>query len=817
MTVRHLESLFTPASVAVFGASERPGSVGATVWKNLLAGGFKGPVWAVNPKHARLGEREVYANADALPAPPDLALLCSPPRTIAPLVARLGAMGTRAAIIMTPGLTAEQRQAALNAARPHVLRLLGPRSIGLLNPNIGLNATLAHVGAKPGQLAFVSQSGALVTAFLDWARGRGIGVSSLVSLGDRCDVDFGDVLDWLASDWKTRAILLYIESVTAPRKFMSAARAAARNKPVIVVKAGRGGAGLAAVQSRSGDGPVGDDLVYDAAIRRAGMLRVDTLQDLLTAATTLARFRANQSSVITIMTNGGGAGVAAADAADAAGVALATPSARLRQASKDLDAPWLSHNPVDIGGDAPVQRYVDTLGALMADPDAGAVILLHAPSDNVSAADIAQACLPALKTQAIPRVMTCWMGDAAVAPARETFERAGAPCYITPESAVRAFAMLQTYRRNQEALMEVPSVGENASPDTDAARVLIEQANEWLDQAQVATLLGAYGIALAPPGESTDPLALAHRAARSRQIQVVARIDPLFGPVILCGHGGSGEEDMAAGLPPLNRVLAREMVQHTRVARWGEFGDGVRPPVRLEALYDVLIAISQMLAEQPRLAELELSPLWLDDQDARVGTARVRVSRTPVAGAERFAIVPYPTQWSRQLQWQGRTITLRPIRPEDEPQHAAFVERASMEDLRLRFFSARKSLPHSELARMTQIDYDREMAFIAEGLDADGHPETLGVGRTVANPDLVEAEFAVLVRSDLKGMGMGRLLLSELITHARARGYERLYGIVLRENQGMLGLARSLGFVAERHEDDEPDTQRMVLHLKPAP
>ena len=812
MTVRHLGQLFTPESVVVIGASLRPGSVGATAWRNLRAGGFKGALWPVNPKHSELDGVPVFRDVRDLPAAPQLAVLCAPPRTVAPLVAQLGAMGTRAAIIMTPGLSAEQRQQALDAARPHVMRLLGPRSIGLLNPHIGLNASLAHIGAKPGELAFVSQSGALVTAFLDWARGRNIGVSNLVSLGEHCDVDFGDVLDWLASDWKTRAILLYIESISAPRKFLSAARAAARNKPVIVVKAGRAGAGLAAAMGRAGGGPVGDDRVYDAAIRRAGMLRVDSLQDLLTAAQTLARFRRNRSGTLTIMTNGGGAGVASADAAAMAGVALSSTGPSLDAAAERLNAPWLRENPVDIGGDAPVERYADTLSALLAEPQAGAILFLHAPSASVAAEDIARACLPVLKTGGVPRVMACWMGEAATAPARELFDQAGVPCYITPESGVRAFGMLQTYRRNQEALMEVPAAGENASPDTEGARRLLEGARAagqaWLDDAQTRQLLQAYGVSLTSGADN------ATLSARTRQVRILSCIDPLFGPVILCGHGGGGDDEMAAGLPPLNRVLAREMVQHTRVARWGEYGDPYRAQVRLEALYDVLIAISQMLAEQPLLAELEIDPLWMNDQEARAGTARVRVAGEPVAGAARFSIVPYPSSWTRQFEWDGRPITLRPIRPEDEPQHAAFVHRASMEDLRMRFFSVRKDLPHSELARMTQIDYDREMAFIAEGIDANGQPETLGVGRTVADPDLSQAEFALLVRSDLKGKGLGRILLSELIAHARARGYERLYAIMLRENTGMLGLSRALGFVPEHGPDDEPDTRRVVLHLR---
>ncbi|MBC7938192.1 MAG: CoA-binding protein, partial [Chitinophagaceae bacterium] len=314
MSIRHLDRLLEPKSVAVLGASNRSGSVGATVWRNLRAGRFKGPVHAVNPKHTELDGVAFFARATDLPQPPDLAVLCTPPDTVAGLIDEVGRLGTRAAIVMTAGLSAAQKQAMLAAARPHLLRVLGPNCLGLLSPHLGLNASFAHTDGLPGELAFVSQSGALVTAVLDWATSRRIGFSHMVSLGERADVDFGDLLDYLASDARTRSILLYIESIEAPAKFMSAARAAARNKPVIVVKAGRAGNGLKAAASHTG-ALAGSDIVFDAAIRRAGMLRVETLQDLFMAAETLARFGRNRDEKLMLMTNGGGAGVLAADAA----------------------------------------------------------------------------------------------------------------------------------------------------------------------------------------------------------------------------------------------------------------------------------------------------------------------------------------------------------------------------------------------------------------------------------------------------------------------------------------------------------------------
>ncbi|BEP55535.1 bifunctional acetate--CoA ligase family protein/GNAT family N-acetyltransferase [Variovorax sp. V118] len=886
MSTRHLDRLLSPASVAVFGASNRPGSVGATVWRNLRAGGFAGPVYGVNPKHGALDGVPIFSSATHLPTAPDLALICTPAATVAPLVAQLGALGTRAVAIITAGLSAQHKQAALEAARPYTLRLLGPNCLGLLSPHIGLNASFAHTDAIAGDMAFVSQSGALVTAVLDWTRSRGVGLSHLISLGDHCDVDFGDLLDHLASDAHTRSILLYVESIESPRKFMSAARAAARNKPVIVVKAGRAGNGVKAAASHTG-ALAGSDTVYDAAIRRAGMLRVDTLQELFIAAQTLSRFRANRHDTLTVMTNGGGAGVMAADVAAREGVMLGDPGADLQsRLNAVLPSHWSHANPIDIIGDAPVERYAQTLSALLADDSAGAVLFMHAPTAIVRAEDIARACLPLVRGHT-SRVMSVWLGGDAVAQARKLFEDAGVADYATPEEAVHAFAMLQTYRRNQESLMETPSAGRNAVPDRTAVRATLDAAladeREWLGEQEAKALLQAYGIetvptlAVAATAEAAveaarrlgypvalkilsrdithksdvggvrlglcDEAALGHAAREmleavqnarplaridgftvqrtvhrphAQELIVGASIDSVFGPVILCGQGGTAVEvvnDTAIALPPLNRALARELVSRTRVARLLK-GFRDHPPARLDALYDVLVAVSQMLADLPQLAELDINPLWLDEDGALALDARVRVSRTPVGGAERFAILPYPAQWVRAQTWRGREIVIRPIRPEDEPQHVRFIASLDPQDTRFRFFSPRKELLHSELARLTQIDYDREMAFIAEATDAQGQAQTLGVARTVSDPDNVEAEFAIVVRSDLKGQGLGRLLFEHVIEHARHRGIERLVGLVMRENTRMLKLSADMGFQADPQEPPASGLRRMVMQLK---
>ncbi len=868
MTQRHLDRLLSPQSVAVFGASDKPARVGTTVWRNLRAGGFQGPLAPVNPRLRTLDGQPCFAGVSALPFTPDLAVLCTPPDTIAGLVGQLGARGTRAAVVITAGLTPEQKQAALDAAQPHTLRLLGPNCIGLLSPHLGLNASFTQANARAGELALVSQSGALLTALLDWANGEHIGFSHLISLGEHVDVDFGDLLDHLAMDRRTRAILLYIESISAPRKFMSAARAASRVKPVIVVKAGRAAAGMKAAASHTG-ALAGEDIVFDAALRRAGMLRVDTLKELFIAAQTLARFQDHPSQTLMVLTNGGGAGVLAADAASALGVPLAQPGdALMQQLDAVLPANWSRGNPVDIIGDAPPQRYVDALSALLAAPECGALLFAQAPTAIASSQSIAQAVAP-LIAEHPGRVLSCWLGGETAAPARQAFEAVGIAGYDTPEEAVRAFALMQTYRRNQASLRETPSAPANGEPDRVRAREIVDAAlaagRAWLDEIDAKALLAAYGIPVVPSWRvAPTPDAAAQAAARisgpvalkvvspdilhksdaggvrlglvgdhdvraaaqamlahlaqvqpnarieafsvqahvqrpqAQELIVGAHVDPIFGPVVLFGQGGIAVEvlgDRAVALPPLNRALARDLIDRTRVARLLAGYRG-RPPADVAAVCDALMAVAQMLADLPELAELDINPLWADAEGVLALDGRVRLSAARPAGVAHFAVLPYPAELVRTLPWQGRTLVLRPIRPEDEAQHRQFLEAIAPDDMRMRFFQAPHQLSHDELARFTQIDYGREMAFLAVDDQAPGGPRTLGVARLVRDPDNTEAEFAVLVASDCKRQGLGRLLMQALIDHASACGTQRIVGQVLRENTRMLALAKALGFTA---------------------
>ena len=884
MSVRNLESLFQPATVAVIGASDRQGSVGQVIWRNLVQCGFKGTLWPVNQRQDTVGGVRAWPDVASLPQVPALAVICTPAASVPGLIAELGAKGTRAAIVVTAGLkqpagegTGTLEQAMLDAARPWLLRILGPNCLGLLVPGLGLNASFAPGNAQPGALAFATQSGALATAMLDWANSRALGFSHFISMGDSADVDFGDVLDYLGSDPHTRAILLYMESVKHARKFMSAARAAARNKPVIVVKAGRAPEGARAAASHTG-ALAGSDTVFDAAVHRAGMLRVDTLDALFDAAETLARARVPQGARLALLTNGGGAGVLAADALALGGGTLAVLSAdTLAALDACLPATWPRANPVDIIGDAPVARYADALRVLLAAPEVDGVLFMHAPTAIVPAGDIAQACLAQMQAATKP-VLTCWLGGTVVQAARMACAQAGVAGYDTPERAVAGWLQLTTWARNQAALRQLPDATLNDfTPDLAAAQALVaaalEQGREWLDEAQAKALLQAYGVpvvrtmkvqgvdaAVQAAQDIGYPVALKvvsaqilHksdvggvvlglasaddvRSAATRMLQRLATerpdavidaftvqamaqrpgahelivgiaSDPVFGPVVLFGEGGTAVElrrDRAIALPPLNDHLAHALIAKTQVARLLAGYRG-KPGADLAALVGTLLRVSQMACDLPELVELDINPLLADPQGVVALDARIRVRRCTPGEPSRLAVRPYPGGLAQTVQLGAHTLQVRPIRPEDGERLKAFYAAASPEDLRLRFFSSRREVPLTELARYSQIDYDRDMTFIA--LDSAG--VMAGEVRAVCDPDNLSAEFAIHVAGPWQGKGLGRLLLDKLIAYQRSRGTQALVGQCLEQNEGMAALARRCGFEV----DVVPSADTLSLRL----
>ena len=893
MTIRNLDRLFRPRSVALIGASTRPSSIGAVLARNVFRGDFDGPILPVNPKHRYLHGVWTYPDVASLPATPELAVIATPPQTVPGIVAELGARGTRAAVVITAGFAEASggdgealQLAMLDAARPHNLRIVGPNCLGILVPGIGLNASFAHLSPRPGRLAFVTQSGATVTAILDWAEARGIGFSHLVSLGDMADVDFGDMLDYLANDRDTQAVLLYVEAVCDGRKFMSAARAAARVKPVIVVKAGRHAEGARAAASHTG-ALAGADAVYDAAFRRAGMLRVYTLEELFDAAETLGMGCRPTGNRLAVLTNGGGVGVLAADAVVDAGARLAELSAStLAGLDAVLPRTWSHGNPVDMVGDAPGSRYAQALSVLAADRGLDALLVLHCPTAVASATEAAQAVVDALHREPKPALLTSWVGETAVAEARRLFAAQQVPTYATPEQAVRAFMYMVNYRRNQETLMETPpSVPEDFAPDTAAAQRIIARAlaedRSWLLEPEAKELLGAYGVPVVPTqlahtadeaaaiaarlggpvvlkvvspdithksdvgGVALDlvgPVAVkaAAESMRERVLQarpesrlvgfsvqpmvrrpggyeliVGAAEDRQFGPVLLFGQGGTSAElvrDQALALPPLNMRLAHEVMSRTRVY---ELLQGYRgaPAANLDALALTLMRVAQLVIDHAEVRELDVNPLLADAYGVIALDARVRVGRATRAAADRLAIRPYPRELEEEIPLgDGRTLLLRPIRPEDEPSLQAAFANMTAEEIRLRFLVPVKTLTHVAAVRFTQIDYDREMGLILTEPGIPGRTEIYGVVNIIADPDNERAEYAIIVRHDMTALGLGTFLMRRIIDYARARGIGEIYGDVLHENRPMLRLCRALGFT-ETRVTDEPTLVRVTLRL----
>jgi acetyltransferase len=893
MSIRNLDAIFAPRSIALIGASTRASSVGAVLARNLLRGGFKGPILPVHPREAAIEGVLAYRDIAGLPLAPDLAVLATPPDTLPGLIAELGSRGTRAAVVLTAGFGELEgghgsalQQAMLDAARPHLLRIVGPNCLGVMTPRAGVNATFAHLPARDGEIALVTQSGAMAVAVLDWAVPRGIGFSTLVSVGGMADVDFGDLLDFLALDGRTRAILLYVEAVTHARKFMSAARAAARMKPVIVVKAGRFAEGARAAKSHTG-ALAGADDVHDAAFRRAGMLRVWDIDELFDAAATLASVPAQRGERLAILTNGGGPGVLATDALIAGGGTLAALAPEtLARLDDDLPRTWSRGNPVDIIGDADGARYAKALTTLLDDPGVDALLVANCPTAIASSLDAAKAVIAALAPreagQRRPNVLATWLGEETATAARRLLAGARIPSYDTPERAVRAFMHLVRYRRNQDLLMETPRPAAIDPPDIAAARQAIgrtlESGAEWLAPSDARDLAAAYRIPIvatlhaADPAEARAiaarigrPVALKIRSpdivhksdlggvalnlegpervervademlARVRAARPAARIegfivqemidrpaaleliaglsdDPVFGPVVLFGHGGIAVEaigDRALELPPLNLTLARAQMQRTRVWRLMQ-GFRNRKAVAVDLVADALVRIGQIAADHPEVVELDLNPLLADADGVVALDIRVRVHAAAAPGDARLAIKPYPRALERAIALRdGTALRLRPIRPEDEPALQDFVRAMTPEDRRMRFFAPIQELSHEFAARLTQIDYDREMALIARAPD---DPAILGVARIAADPDNLRAEYAVAVRSDWKARGLGYALMQAIIDVARRRGTSEIFGDVLVENRAMLALCAELGFTRSVLAES-PEIVRVSLRL----
>lgn len=875
MTIRNLEYAFQPKSVAVIGASTKPGSVGDVVLRNIVEGGFEGPVWPVNPKHGEIRGLECFHGIADLPAAPDLAVIVTPPQAVPGVVTDLGEKGTRAAVIITAGLTSKNglRQKVLDASKPYLLRIIGPNTLGLMIPPIKLNAGFSHIAAELGHLALLSQSGAMATSLIDWAADKEIGFSQIVSLGDMADVDVGDCLDMLAGDRQTRAILMYLETIPEPRKFLSAARAAARIKPVIAIKSGRHEAAAKAAATHTG-ALSGVDRVVDAALERAGVLRVADLDDLFDAAETISRFRPVETARLGIVTNGGGAGVLAVDELIEEHGTLAELSPKT---VADLDGflppTWSHANPVDIIGDAPPDRYRRAVEAVAADPNVDVVLVMNCPTalaDPVAAAEVIADSVNSGRVKGKP-VFSCWLGDHSARKARQLLQHAGVASLETPAEAVQAIGYLSGWSRAQRALMRVPaSRSEDTNGEVAAVASILERVAEEgrtiLTEPEAKAVIGAYGVPVpaieiarnveeveakarealrsAPrivvkllsreithksdiggvvlnidspeaarraaeeierrvaeraPGQTLDGFALQPMVTRGGSHELIIGVseDRIFGPVIMFGAGGTAVEvlhDTAIALPPLDDVLGDDLISRTRIGRLLA-GYRDRPAADRGAIRRALNGISQLIVDFPAIRSLDINPLLADSTGVVALDARVEID--PERVAERgpnpaLAVRPYPAGWDKAVTLgRDRHFCLRPIKPVDVEMFPEFLSRISPDDIRLRFMAPRKSFPQEMLLRLTQIDYDREMAFLAVDEDTG---EMAGVSRIYTDPDHEVAEYAILIRTDLQGLGLGWELLSRLIDYARADGLKRIEGHILDENRKMLDMCRDFGF-----------------------
>lgn len=892
MTIRNLEYLFKPRSIAVIGRGKAIDGPDAILEFNLIEGGFKGPVMPVNPDQRSISGVLAYKDIASLPVTPDLAVLTTPLDEAPTLIGELGSRGTKAALLISRDVLQDHRgvksallspemlrkypdegeslkQRILEAARPYLLRIMGPDHLGYSAPLANVNASLNATRPQPGHIALLCQSAAITRSVIDWATDRGIGFSHVISVGVRWDVDLGDLIDYLLRDSNTRAILMYMENTRNRRKFVSAARAAARVKPVIVLKPRDFRAG-----------PV-EDAVYDAVFQRAGILRVNNIEQLFTAAETLATAKPVYSNRLTIVSNSYSLALLTSDTLLRHGGRLAEISDATReQLARACRPDYPIENPVDLGDAAGPEEYGKALDLLLQEPGADGVLVVHAPASVNRSEECAKAVVERAKSRRM--MMTCWVGEASVEPARERFKDAHIPTYQAPGEAVEAFMRLAQHRRNQELLIETPpSIPEEFTPDPESARRTIQIAltagRRRLNAYETSQVLNAYQIQTVPLHFASTPEAASNIAlelrepvalkilspdivnksevggvtfglknplevlvAATRMLEQVREFAPeavidgfavqpmqsrhgayelmmgvrtgrRFGPVIFFGQGGTEAEvidDVAYTLPPLNMQLARDLMSRTRLYRQLSTNRG--RPVDLDDIALTLIKVSQMVVDLAEVVEMDINPIWVYSDRMLALDANILIEPATEPAMQRLAISPYPKELEKRYDLpDGRAFLIRAILPEDEPRLQELVKRLPSEDVRMRFFQPLRELPHEMAARLTQLDYEREMALIVTEPDSlPGKGKVWGVVRCNADPDMEKAEYSILVDRHMTGLGLGPMLMRYIIEYAKRRGMKELYGEVLRENESMLRLNRVFKFNIHATPDDPG-----VLHV----
>ena len=879
-----LDAIFTPKSVALIGATETAGSLGRTLMWNLLTNPFGGAVYPVNPKRSNVLGVRAFPSVGAVPELVDLAVIATPAPSVPAVVAECVKAGVRGAIIISAGFKevgpdgVELERQVLEEARRGQLRLIGPNCLGVMNPKSGLNATFASEMALPGSIAFVSQSGALCTSVLDWSLREHVGFSAFVSVGSMLDVGWGDLIQYLGDDLRTRSILIYMETIGDARGFLSAAREVALQKPIVVIKPGRTEAAARAAASHTGS-LAGSDDVLDAALRRCGVLRVQTISELFSMAEALGKQPRPRGPRLAIVTNAGGPAVIATDALMLEGGQLAELAPETLAALDGiLPSHWSHGNPVDVLGDADPDRYARAVEIVARDPDSDGLLVVLTPQSMTDPTQIAERVRAFAQVPGRP-ILASWMGGVEVAAGEAILNRADIPTFAYPDTAARVFTYMWRSTESLRALYETPTLAQGAELDRARVAGIVEGARRvgrtLLTELESKTLLAACGIPTVETrraGSADEAVEVARalgfpvvlklhsetlthksdvggvklglddaddvrrawteieasvsaRAGREHfggvtvqpmvsldgyELIVGSSLDVQFGPVLLFGAGGKLVEvirDRALGLPPLNRTLARRLMERTRIfkALGGVRGEA---PVDIDRLADVIVRVGQLVLEQPRIAELDINPLLVSSARIIALDARVILHPESVTDAAlpRPAIRPYPHQYASTLRTtSGMDVRIRPIRPEDEPRIAAFHETLSERSVYMRYLHPMRlgqRVEHQRLSRICFIDYDREMVLVAEQVTADGVGEILGVGRLNRLHWRNEAEFAVLVSDRVQGHGLGAELLRRILAVARSEGIERVIGYISPENSPMLALARRLGFETHRPIDD---------------
>ncbi len=876
-----MRRMFDPKTIAVIGASETEGSVGRTIMDNALASGGR-TVWPVNPKHATILGVPAYKTIGEVPGEVDLAMVATPAATVPDVLAACAAKGVHGAIVVSAGFGetgaagAELEAKVREVLADSPMRVVGPNCLGVIRPTVDLNASFLKITPQPGNIALISQSGALGTGMLDWAIDAHIGFSMFASVGAMVDVDFADLVDFLGEDEQTRAILIYMETIGNARRFMSAARSFARNKPIIVLKPGRYAESAKAALSHTGSMAGGDE-IYEAAFRRNGVVRVHEVAGLFNAAAVLDSARLPKGPAVAIVTNAGGLGVMATDAIVEHGGQLAEiPDAMVERLNQALPPYWSHGNPIDVLGDAGSDRFVAAVSACLKEPSINGILVIYTPQGNARPDEMARQVADLVKGSEKP-VLTVLMGGQTIREGRRIFSEAGVPTYETPEEAVKTYLGMYRYSKNLELLYETPSeLGIDVAPPSHNLQALVRRVAHSgrlvLTEEESKRFLMTYGMPTVPAEivqsaeealEAAERLGypvvlkivshdITHKSAaggvevgpcsaddlRQAYDTMIARVkaknpqaaiegvsvqkmirkidyelilgmkkDEQFGSVVVFGAGGVAAEslaDFAVALPPLNPVLARRMMEETRVYRTMTNHPGGVVAPDLESVEQLITMLSNIVVDFPEIAEIDINPVVISNGKPIVVDARIIIDQAVLDGhpdRPHLVITPYPTRYVAPWRMNdGTEVLLRPIRPEDEPMIGDMLRTMSEASLKSRFFAGLPELSHERLVRFTNIDYERELAIVAE-LTQEGQRRILGVGRLLGDPTRGSGELTVIVHDDFQGRGLGFKLADLIIGIAQERGFAEIEALITADNQPMLDLAENLGFTAEQPED----------------